>query len=446
MCREGEGFKPGIWEDKTIVMRVLLISANTEQINIPVFPLGLAFIARATQDAGHDVKLINLMDDDDGNMLLEEGIKDFDPEVIGISVRNIDDQTMQNTRFLLNPVKEFIVYCRELTSAPIVLGGAGYSIFPISALNYLKADIGIQGEGESAFVALLERLKRNESFQDIPGIFFPKHNLQNKAKYSVSLEGCSIPLPNDHPWIPKSALDSRDTWIPLQTRRGCPMDCNYCSTSTIEGRILRKQSPDYVVDVISRYVEAGYHRFQFVDNTFNLPQSYVEALCDKIIATGMDIKWLSIIYPNTIDERLIEKMAQAGCMGVSLGSESGSNKILKKMNKKFRTKDVRQVSEMFKKYGIRQMGFLLFGGPGEDKRSVEESLSFADSLNMETMKISIGIRIYPFTALARTAIEEGIIALDDDLLFPKFYMAKGLEDLIRKTVDDYRKDRPHWMV
>ncbi len=427
-------------------MRVLLISANTEQINIPVFPLGLAFIARATQDAGHDVKLINLMDDDDGNMLLEEGIKNFDPEVIGISVRNIDDQTMENTRFLLNPVKEFIVYCRELTSAPIVLGGAGYSIFPISALNYLKADIGIQGEGESAFVALLERLKRNESFQDIPGIFFPKHNLHNKAKYLGSLEGCLLPLPNDHPWIPKSALDSRDTWIPLQTRRGCPMDCNYCSTSTIEGRILRKQSPDYVVDVISRYVEAGYHRFQFVDNTFNLPQSYVEALCDKIIATGMDIKWLSIIYPNTIDERLIEKMAQAGCMGVSLGSESGSNKILKKMNKIFRTKDVRQVSEMFKKYGIRQMGFLLFGGPGEDKRSVEESLAFADSLNMETMKISIGIRIYPFTALARTAIEEGIIAPDDDLLFPKFYMAKGLEDWLRKTVDDYRKDRPHWMV
>ena len=427
-------------------MRVLLISANTEQINIPVFPLGLAFIARATQDAGHDVKLINLMDDDDGNMLLEEGIKNFDPEVIGISVRNIDDQTMENTRFLLNPVKELIAYCRKLTSAPIVLGGAGYSIFPISALNYLKADIGIQGEGESAFVALLERLKRNEDFQDLPGIFFPKHSLQNKAKYSGSLERCLLPLPNDHPWIPKSALNSRDTWIPLQTRRGCPMDCNYCSTSTIEGRILRKQSPDYVVDVISRYVEAGYHRFQFVDNTFNLPQSYVEALCDKIIAAGMDIKWISIIYPTKIDERLIEKMAQAGCVGVSLGSESGSNKILKRMNKKFRTKDVRRVSELFKKYGIRQMGFLLFGGPGEDKRSVEESLAFADSLNIETMKISIGIRIYPFTALARTAVEEGIIAPDDDLLFPKFYMTKGLEDWLRKTVDDYRKDRPHWMV
>ncbi len=427
-------------------MRVLLISANTEQINIPVFPLGLAFIARATQDAGHDVKLINLMDDDDGNMLLEEGIKDFDPEVIGISVRNIDDQTMQNTRFLLNPVKELIAYCRELTSAPIVLGGAGYSIFPISALNYLKADIGIQGEGESAFVALLERLKRNEDFQDLPGIFFPKHNLQNKAKYSGSLDRCLLPLPNDHPWIPKSALNSRDTWIPLQTRRGCPMDCNYCSTSTIEGRILRKQSPDYVVDVISRYVEAGYQRFQFVDNTFNLPQSYVEALCDRIRAIGMDIKWISIIYPTKIDERLIEKMAQAGCVGVSLGSESGSNKILKRMNKKFRTKDVRRVSELFKKYGIRQMGFLLFGGPGEDKRSVEESLAFADSLNIEAMKISIGIRIYPFTALARTAVEEGIIAPDDDLLFPKFYMTKGLEDLLRKTVDDYRKDRPHWMI
>jgi radical SAM superfamily enzyme YgiQ (UPF0313 family) len=193
-------------------------------------------------------------------------------------------------------------------------------------------------------------------------------------------------------------------------------------------------------------MEAGYHRFQFVDNTFNLPPSYAEALCDRIIAAGMDIKWISIIYPNKIDERLIEKMAQAGCIGVSLGFESGSNKILKIMNKRFRTNDVRQVSKMFKTYGIRQMGFLLLGGPGEDKRSAEESLVFADSLDIETMKISIGIRIYPFTALARTAVEEGIIAADDDLLFPKFYMTKGLEDWLRKTVDDFRKDRPHWMV
>ena len=143
---------------------------------------------------------------------------------------------------------------------------------------------------------------------------------------------------------------------------------------------------------------------------------------------------------------LVKKMAKAGCKEVSLGCESGSGRILRSMNKKFKTEDVRQVSDILKDYGIRWMGFLLLGGPDESKETVEESLNFIDSLGLESVKITMGIRIYPHTGLAQTGIKEGLSASDENLLFPKFYMKKGLEDWLRETVSVWRKERPNWLI
>ena len=132
-------------------MKVLLISANTEQFNMPAMPLGLACVAAASRKAGHEVILLDLMFAMNTEAILTQAIKRLGPECIGISVRNIDDQNIENPRFLLSKVKDVVTTCRAETDAPIVLGGAGYSIFPESALAYLEADMGIEGEGEIAF-------------------------------------------------------------------------------------------------------------------------------------------------------------------------------------------------------------------------------------------------------------------------------------------------------
>ena len=146
-----------------------------------------------------------------------------------------------------------------------------------------------------------------------------------------------------------------------------------------------------------------------------------------------------------MDEELVEKMAEAGCKEVSIGFDSGSETILRAMNKRFLPEEVRRISETLKRYDIMRMGFLLLGGPGENKRTVIESLTFADSLDLETMKITMGIRIYPNTDLARIAVNEGVIEPDDDLLFPKFYMVPGLEEWLRSTVNTWMGARPNWI-
>ena len=97
-------------------------------------------------------------------------VQELRPDVIGISVRNVDNQDMTETRFLLEPVREIIDVCRTASNATIVIGGAGFSIFPEAVLRYLKADMGICGEGEVAFMSLLEALERRASLSGIAGL------------------------------------------------------------------------------------------------------------------------------------------------------------------------------------------------------------------------------------------------------------------------------------
>jgi radical SAM superfamily enzyme YgiQ (UPF0313 family) len=423
-------------------MRVLLISANTEKINMPTLPLGLASVATTTRKAGHDVAMADLMVEKDMRSVLKEAIEGFRPEIIGISVRNIDDQNMENPRFLLDPVKEIVSGCQSLSEATIVLGGAGYSIFPESALSFLGADMGIQGEGEVVFPDLIERLERGASLSGLPGLYLPGHGLQCKRMFAKNLDTLLLPDTN----LLSLPSQKEELWMPVQTRRGCPLNCSYCSTGTIEGRVLRRHSPEAIVQWIARWREAGVHQFYFVDNTFNLPPSHAKEICRKLIDHGLNTRWWSILYPKHVDKELVGLMARAGCEQVSMGFESGSERILKNMNKRFTLKEVRQISEMLSEHGIRRMGFLLLGSPGETRGSVEESLVFADSLKLDTLKITTGVRIYPHTSLAKKAIDDGVISSHDDLLLPRFYLAKGLENWLQETLKNWATTRPHWRI
>jgi len=423
-------------------MRVLLISANTEKINMPTLPFGLACVAAATKKAGHDVAMVDLMAEGNTRSVLKEAIEGFRPQMIGISVRNIDDQNMENPRFLLDPVKEIVASCRRFSEATIVLGGAGYSIFPESALSFLGADIGVQGEGETVFPGLIERMERNAGFSGLPGLYLPGHGPQCKREFAKDLD--TLPLPDIDLWSTSSQKE--ELWMPVQTRRGCPLRCSYCSTELIEGRVIRRHSPEAIVQWIARWRRNGIYQFYFVDNTFNLPPFYGKEICRRLIDHGLSVRWWSIIYPEHVDKELVGLMARAGCEQVSMGFESGSERILKNMNKRFTPKEVRRISELLSDHGIRQMGFLLVGSPGETRESVEESLVFADSLNLDLLKITVGVRIYPHTSLAKRALNDGMISPHEDLLLPRFYLAGGLENWLPETLKHWAMTRPHWRL
>ena len=403
-------------------MKVLLISANTERINLLTLPLGLALVGAAVRASGHEVILLDLLREGDPASTTRQAIQTLQPDVIGISVRNIDDQCLEGPRFLLGQVTGLVATCRTYSPAPVVLGGAGYSIFPVAALAYLGADFGVCGEGEATFLALLARLERGEDPAGLRGVY-AKGRGGMPPTLASNLD--AFPLPSGDLW-PTADPARPDLWIPVQSRRGCALDCSYCSTASIEGRGERARDPRRVVAEIARLARAGSRRFYFVDNTFNRPLEYALALCRWIASERLDIAWRCILYPHEVPEALVRAMAEAGCEEVGLGFESGSERILQVMNKQFLPTEVREISERLADHGIRRMGFLLLGGPGETQDTVDESLAFTASLRPDLLKVTAGIRIYPGTSLSRTAIGEGVIRADDDLLFPRFYLTPGL--------------------
>ena len=196
---------------------------------------------------------------------------------------------------------------------------------------------------------------------------------------------------------------------------------------------------------MERVALRGFRNFCTVDNTFNIPPSYAMGFCREIIRRGLDINLWCIVYPKWVDRELAELMARAGCREVSLGFESGSECVLTRFHKKFRAGEVRTIAAIFRDAGIKRTGFLMLGGPGETRETVEESLAFADSLDLDALKITVGIRIYPETDLAATAVAQGVIAPDDDLLRPTFYMAADLKDWLPARIAGYKASRS-WLM
>jgi radical SAM superfamily enzyme YgiQ (UPF0313 family) len=424
-------------------MRVLFISGNREDVDIRVPALGLACVAAAAESAGHEVNLLDLLIERDPRSAILRVIRSFNPEAIGISVRNIDDQRMRNPRFLLDQARDAVAWCREASAAPIILGGAGFSILPQAVLEYLGAEMGIQGEGETVFPELLHRLQAGTSTDTLPGLY--RKGKAAPARRSFAKDLNALPLP-DPALLAQSLIGAKDAPVPVQSRRGCPMMCSYCSTPTIEGKSVRWRSPESIVSWMERWVQEGFRRFYFVDNTFNLPPSYATQLCSQIIAANLDISWRCILFPGGISPKFIEMLARAGCKEVSIGFESGAKHMLHRMNKQFNLPEVSRASDLLRQHDIRRMGFLLLGGPGETKDSVEESLAFAESLELDNLKISIGVRIYPGTEVARVAVKEGVIPSEQDLLLPRFYLTRGLEDWLYDTVARRMVGRPTWTM
>jgi radical SAM superfamily enzyme YgiQ (UPF0313 family) len=289
----------------------------------------------------------------------------------------------------------------------------------------------VHGDGEAAFPALLDILDAGADPSEIPGVHARGRTARATPVFAVDLD--AFPLWDEALESPSYA-GSSDLWIPIQSRRGCPNDCSYCSTARIQGRRIRARSPRQLADRVARLAKAGFRRFYVVDNSFNIPESHALETCRWLKELAPGATWRCILYPHRVGKDLVRAMAESGCVEVSLGFESGSEPVLREMNKRFRPEDVRAASDLLAAHGIRRVGFLLLGGPGETRDTVEESLAFAESLRLDFLKITVGIRIYPDTPLARRAVDEGTITANDSLLVPRFYLAPDLEPWIQERV------------
>jgi len=424
-------------------MKILLISVNRERMPFPVFPLGLAYIAKALREDGHPIEeVIDLCFSQDVSADLKRTLERFQPDLIGISLRNLDNLTYPTSHSYLKGVEEVIGICRQLSSSRLVIGGSGYSLAPKELLHHLDVDFGIVGEGEEVFLQLARRLEKGGPISPSPCL------LMKEKPFPPLIEGARIPSVSS----PDRSLFETRRYLEeggmgnIQTKRGCPFSCIYCTYPLLEGKEVRLRKTEDVVREIQHLVEEGVDYLYFVDDIFNYPPSYAEALCREMVRRKVDVKWSAFVNPSFLNETLLQRMKEAGCEGIEFGTDSGSPRMIESYRKSFTREDIMQSSKICSKLMVNQCHYLLFGGPGEDEETIEESFLLMDQINPTAIIAMLGIRIYPGTELERIALSQDVIPQDANLIYPHFYISPKLGGRLSQIVQEKALARQRWIV
>jgi radical SAM superfamily enzyme YgiQ (UPF0313 family) len=183
-----------------------------------------------------------------------------------------------------------------------------------------------------------------------------------------------------------------------------------------------------------------------VDDLFNYPPDYAETLCREMARHRVDVKWSAFVSPGFLTEDLLKWMKEAGCVGVEFGTDSGSPKMLKNLKKSFTVEEVIRSSKLCSTFRVNHCHYLIFGGPGEDEETIEESFQLMDQLEPTAIIGMLGIRIYPGTEMERISRAQGMIDPDTPLVDPHFYISPALGEKLGAMIQEKALKRNRWIV
>lgn len=419
-------------------MRILLVSPNTLTVPYPVYPLGLDYVAGSIASK-HQVRIadLNVVTDEEFDEILNE----HEPEIIGISCRNIDNTEAGDPLFFIREYSKFVERLKRKTDALIVCGGAGFTILPEAIFQALDADYGIIGEGER-FGLLVDALDADQDVDNIPGLLIRGTSAVKPAPW----EGTTTRVVNsraDHFefYLQKGGM------LNLQTKRGCSFNCIYCPYPYIEGRKHRFFTPAEVADT-ALALQAGGAKYIFItDSAFNSDVNHSLEVAAALKQAEVTIPWGGFFAPVKMPPDYFIRMAAAGLSHVEFGTESMSGQMLKTYRKPFRARDVFSAHEQAVDAGLHVAHYFLLGGPGESVETVNESLQKIEQLPKAAFFFFIGIRIYPHTAIHDIALKEGKISGSTDLLQPVFYYPDRIDPVaIEQLVREQARDRVNWII
>jgi radical SAM superfamily enzyme YgiQ (UPF0313 family) len=264
-------------------MKILFISANTLKMPYPVYPVGLDYVV-GSLDSHYLSKIIDL---NEFTNLDELGkvIEEFAPDFIGISIRNIDNTDTTNCRAFLEEYKNLVTAVRKRSQAKIILGGSGFTIFPVEFMQALDADYGIVGEGEK-LPSLLQALEKKIDVRNLPGVVVKETDTIVYSPYEFEIKRSFNP-DSSHT---KFYL-SKGGMLNLQTKRGCPFRCVYCTYPHIVGSRMRLFPPREIAQKARELQDAGAKYIFITDSAFNASYEHSREVAKAFIAAGISIPW-----------------------------------------------------------------------------------------------------------------------------------------------------------
>jgi radical SAM superfamily enzyme YgiQ (UPF0313 family) len=425
-------------------MKVLLISVNNEKEPYPVSPLGAVYIAQALKNKEHEVGFLDLCFVDNDYRAVYDSLKRLAPDVIGISLRNIDNLTYNKSIFYLPRIRDIVNFIKKYTSSPLVVGGSGFSIFSEDILRCFDLTFGIVGEGEQAFPLFCDALSNGYDVYDIPNICYIR---DGKFKLNAVQFGPVNYFPD------RTLLNNRKYlefggMANIQSKRGCPFKCIYCTYPSLEGKKLRLREPGSVLEELKEMQSNyGIDYVFFVDDIFNFPKEHAVGICEEIIRNNLKIDWTCFATPKDITPELVRLMKIAGCKGVEFGSDSGSDKTLKGLGKHFTAEDIAYAAACCNEIDLPNAHYIIIGGPDEDYSTLKETFKFFGKNMSTAVIVLVGIRIYPNTKLCEKAREDNILEKDKNLLEPVFYLSPEIDiNTLLQKVSEHAEQRNNWIV
>ena len=408
-------------------MRVAFVSGNREKLPDAVVPLGLLYVMGATPER-HERILIDLCFEPDPQAALKSALVAFQPDVVALGMRNIQNNDYSGIRDNIAYYGGLVRAAREATSAPVVLGGSGFSVMPAQLLAKLGADYGVAGEGEGAFPALLSALEAGGAgLERVPSLH--RATAQGVATNPAPpgfLDMNTLPRPDrslvDARYYERYAIDS------VQTKRGCALRCDYCTYPTIEGRVGRTRSPAAVADEMEYALaqQPSIRHFFIVDSVFNLPRRHAKSVCRELAARNWQVPWTCYANPLGFDAEFAKLASAGGCAGMEIGSDSGRDDVLARLKKGFSSADIRRIHTLSRDAGIPDCHTFILGTPGESLDDVQRTLDFVAELD-------------PFSAILMIWIDDAE-ALDPALRLERDKLRLQIEELLRVRC----RENPHW--
>lgn len=384
--------------------------------NVAAVPIGLYYLGALLKEHKYDVEILNLYDFRDDPSSIEDILREKRPDVIGFSVFNANRWGAIDIAKIakqLNP------------NVSVVFGGVSATyLWEHFLTHFPQVDLIILGEGERSFLEVLNCLKSNnlQNLANIRGIAYRNQGgilTTGPAEFIGSLDD----LPNPAKYF---------SYQYLTLTRGCPADCHFCGSPQFWKRRVRWHSAEYFVEQLELLYRRGINFFYFSDDTFTLKKSVVIDICKKILSKKLNIGWYAISRVDQVDAEVLYWMRCAGCIQISYGVESGSEKIRKLLNKNIDSQQIKKAFALTASFGILARAYFIYGCPEESSQTIQQSIDLIEEIKPLSVIFYV-LRLFPGTALYCAFKEKH--GLTDDIWLER------IEDILHYQYDPHLSER-----
>nr|WP_303209989.1 radical SAM protein [Methanobrevibacter smithii] len=412
-------------------------------------PLGIAYMAGVLQENNIDVEILDASAEDMDFKDVEKELLKRKPDLVALTALT---PTIGRALETAQVVKE------TLPDSIVVMGGYHPTFNFIETLEDENVDIVIRGEGEYIMLNLVQALENQSSLHDVKGIVFEDKNSKKivvnpEAPLIQDLDELPFPALNLLPMKKYRLLDMDTHMTTMITTRGCPMQCSFCSSAAMHGKKIRERSVENIVDEIE-YLKTNYDidTIAFMDDTFTLKKRKVMAICDEILKRNIEIMWGCTSRVDTLDEKLLKKMKEAGCITIFIGVESADQQQLDNMCKNTTIAKIENAFKIAHKLKIRTIASVALGMPGDTKEIMNKTVKFVHKLKPNYAIYSLATP-YPGTRFYKEAFEKNLIKIKD---WSKYTLITPILETIDCSLNDMRKIqakafmkfylRPHYII